>query len=105
MGNHRYQLTLRPFSFASVPKGFIPGSAKDLQIRAGNYGSIAYPVKLSDEDVEHYDLKYLGEEPAIETRHEQAEREIAFAKNLSPEQKAQVRGRMLERLKPGKLIQ
>ena len=26
-------------------------------------------------------------EPAIETRHEQAEREIALAKSLSPEQK------------------
>ena len=59
---YRYQLTLRPFGFASVPKGFILGSAKDLQIRAGNYGSIAYPEKLSAEDVEHFDLKFLGEE-------------------------------------------
>jgi hypothetical protein len=62
--NYRYQLTLRPFSFCTVPKGFIPGSAKDLQIRAGNYGSIAYPAKLSAQDVEAFDLKYIGEEPA-----------------------------------------
>jgi Defence against restriction A C-terminal len=99
MRNHRYQLTLRPFSFASVPKGFIPTSAKDLQIRAGNYGSIAYPHKLSADIVERYDLKYLGEEPELETRHERAEREIAFAKNLSPKQKAKVREKVLEGLK------
>ena len=62
MKTYRYQLTLRPFSFCTVPKGFIVGSAKDLQIRAGNYGSIAYPFPLGAEDIEHYDLKFLGEE-------------------------------------------
>ena len=62
MTQHRYQLTLRPFSFCTVPKGFIVGSAQGLQIRAGDYGSIAYPEKLSAEDVEHFDLKYIGPE-------------------------------------------
>lgn len=68
--NFRYQLTLRPFSFCTVPKGFIPGSAKGLQIRANDYGSIAYPVKLSADDVAAWDLKYIGEETEAETFHQ-----------------------------------
>jgi hypothetical protein len=39
------------------------------------------------------------------TRQEKAEKELELARKLTPEQKAQVRGQMLERLKPGKLIQ
>jgi hypothetical protein len=58
---HRYQM-FRPFSFAAVPPGFIEGSAKNLQIKAGNYGSIAYPKKLSDELIAKFSLMYLGPE-------------------------------------------
>jgi hypothetical protein len=62
---HRYQLTLRPFGFATVPKGFIPESAKGIHKENWSrydFGSIAYPERLTEDQVESFDLKYLGEE-------------------------------------------
>ena len=48
----RYNMTLRPFSFATVPRGFL--HADDLQTRAGYYGRIYYSRKIGADDCARY---------------------------------------------------
>lgn len=59
---HRYRMTLRPFSFCTVPKGFVDGQVKGLQTRAGDYGTLAYAEPLSRDDCDRYGLQYIGPE-------------------------------------------
>jgi hypothetical protein len=61
---HRYRLTLRPIGIGCLPKGYDPFSAVgcDQPPKRYDFGSVSYPAKLSDEDVKHYDLVYLGED-------------------------------------------
>jgi hypothetical protein len=55
---YTYQMTLRPFSFCTVPEGYV--SASNLQVRAGNYGTVTYERKLTQEELDCYGLRKVG---------------------------------------------
>lgn len=50
-----YALTLRGISPGCQPEGFV-----DKDFHYGNYGAIAYDRKLSEEEVQEYELKEIN---------------------------------------------
>ena len=63
---YRYGLARRPLQIGAQPKGFIlsPGTSRmepDYDQPDQRFGTIDYPVKLSDADAKAYELSFLGE--------------------------------------------
>ena len=62
---YRYGLRFRPLCLGAQPKGFIPNPS--LYQREINYqnryrwGYVDYPLMLSADDLEAYEMEYVGE--------------------------------------------
>ena len=62
-----YGMRNRPPMLGAIPRGFIIGSHRtgiELVSAGHRHGTIAYPVMLSDHDVDAYELTFIEQIPA-----------------------------------------